>query len=421
MGNIPPKKRRVIVLSGRSTFKSPIYRSWTEQIDQPLDYIQDYGPLWEPPDDTGLVVTHRHYHAPETSLLPHLVETGIPVLVLADGILEYRNIWQNPAIKPTAVFQPVLGHKIAVIGNSQARVISSWGNSGKCEVVGLPRMDHLPLIAASAPPQKKKLSILVCTARTPGFTENQRDLIIQSLIDLRKWFEDRKVINDHEFEVHWRLTKDLSKTVGVAGDVSDITGKEMAEALADSDILITTPSTTMLEGMRFGLPTVLLDYTNSPAYVPAAWSITAPSHIENVITEVVAADPAKCKFQDAILHDALECRTPAIPRLINLMESMIEIACDCQQKSKPIAFPEHILPPTEAQIMTPQPEPQTDAPLKTDQLLNERDNLVLLAEEQQKKIKTLENKIHEMKSVKFRTLFAKAVKEQLSKISRKAP
>src|SRR3990172_4206137 len=70
--------------------------------------------------------------------LPHAVDAvrqlgsrGVPTLHLLDGILEWRNTWENPTFalgdEPAAPFlQPSLCHKIACAGRSQARILESW-------------------------------------------------------------------------------------------------------------------------------------------------------------------------------------------------------------------------------------------------------------------------------------------------------
>lgn len=411
------EKQRIIVLSGRSTFASPVYRSWTDKISGPLDYVQDYGPLWEPPPDTGLVVTHRHYHAPETTLLPRLVEQGIPVLILADGILEFRNTWQNPKVNPSAIFQPVLGHKLAVIGASQARIIDSWGNPGKCEVVGLPRMDDLPLIPARAP-AGKVLRVLVATARTPGFTPDQREAIVRSLRDLKNWFGSHPALHGRAVDIRWRLTGALADEIGVPESVTDITGRQMAEALAESDILITTPSTALLEGMRFGLPTALLDYTNSPSYVPAAWSITAADHLDSVVPELMNPPPEKLSLQNFLLHDALECHTPATPRLISLIDKMLAIAADCRRNHRTIEFPANILPADAIAQRSSGAAPENAS--ADSRLQAERDELAALAQAQQEEILQLEQKLQSIVGAKFSTLLGEALRQKWRRFSRRS-
>ncbi len=77
------------------------------------------------------------------TLLRRAVERGIPTLILADGILEYRNTWEHPQLPAGSLFQPVLGHKIACLGRSQARILESWHNGNRCEVTGSPRFDYV--------------------------------------------------------------------------------------------------------------------------------------------------------------------------------------------------------------------------------------------------------------------------------------
>ena len=98
-------------------------------------------------------------------------------------------------------------------------------------------------------------------------------------------------INKLKVEIIWRLPPELADFINenIASPIKDYSGNEFAEILQSVDALITTPSTTMLEGMIKGIPVVLLDYTNSPHYVPAAWSITAPNHIEKVIRKRITS------------------------------------------------------------------------------------------------------------------------------------
>ena len=137
------EKNRIVLPASGKCFDMPLYRAWTDKLSLPCTYIREYDISWQPPADTGLIVTAQHYMEPDVSIIRHAVKNNIPVLIIADGILEYKNTWERPDTTPGSIFQPVLGHKIACIGRAQARVLESWGNLGKCEVVGLPRLDQL--------------------------------------------------------------------------------------------------------------------------------------------------------------------------------------------------------------------------------------------------------------------------------------
>jgi hypothetical protein len=141
----------------------------------------------------------------------------------------------------------------------------------------------------------------------------------------------------------WRVTKGLEKEVGVSSSVSDLTGRELAEVLQQVDAVITTPSTTMIEAMLLGLPVAVLDYCNCPHYVQPAWRITAPEHIGAVLAELVDPPPPKMLWQDAVLHDSLECATPAAPRLRRLATDMMAAGRKAREEGRTVQFPHRMI------------------------------------------------------------------------------
>ena len=194
-----------------------------------------------------------------------LKQKGVPTIYLVDGILEWRNAWENHLQEPACPFtmRPVLCDKVAVIGRSQARVLSSWGNAGKIELVGIPRLDGLAerwrenedvKAAVDANPPFR---VLVTSAKTPGFTPEQMEVTRQSLTDLKSWFDTNDVVDGRAIEVTWRLTAGLEDRLAVTNQLSGLDGQELQDELANCDALITTPSTAMLEGMLQGKPCLL--------------------------------------------------------------------------------------------------------------------------------------------------------------------
>jgi hypothetical protein len=108
-----------------------------------------------------------------------------------DGILEWRFIWANrdPTLGELSRprYQPVLSHKVACIGRSQARLFESWGNLGRCEVMGLPRLDALLGRRPRSRVPGEPFRLLIATARMPAFTHGQLRLVEQSLRDMKEW------------------------------------------------------------------------------------------------------------------------------------------------------------------------------------------------------------------------------------------
>ena len=87
--------------------------------------------------------------------------------------------------------------------------------------------------------------------------------------------------------------------------------------------VITTPSTVYLESIIAKTPDGDSGFSQSvPQYVTSAWVISAEEHIEPVLPNWRIRQRTKCCFRNAVLHDHLECRTPALPRLLRLIETM---------------------------------------------------------------------------------------------------
>jgi hypothetical protein len=339
---------RVYILD-RTNGQHTVYASWLPQLTLPHHIATKLSADWTPPDDAALIVTHYHYQLPEVAVLRRAVEqNAVPILILADGILEYRNTWMHPGLADGAIFQPILGHKLAVIGHSQARIVESWGNPGKCEIVGLPICDRL----IGQQPGERRMGqparILIATARTPGFDQHQLGEVARSLTDLKDWFAD---FGQPFCQPVWRLTGDMDQRIGVDQSGTSTSAMDLYDLLRQVDAVITTPSTLMLEAALAGLPVALLDYNNCPHYVPSAWTISAPEHISTVIRELVGPPEARLTFQRAVLHDALECATPATPRLLQLIHAMYRAGCRCRSEQIAVSLPARILDP-----FTPLPE-----------------------------------------------------------------
>ena len=321
------------------------------------EVVQAFAPEWTVPDDAGLIVTHMHYRWEEIAALRRIYEsTRVPILILADGVLEYRNTWENPRVADSSVFQPVVGHKLACIGKAQARTVESWGNVGKCEVVGMPRLDKaangefLP-VRSSGP-----FRILVATANTPAFTPMQRDNLVESLRLLRQRFDLNNTVNGRLVEITWRLTDGLEEEVGLGNlqteqmlnPYADQTPIPISDAIELADAVITTPSTLYLESVMKRRPTAILDFNNSPAFVPSAWTISAPLHMNPVIRELENPPAAKMLFQRTVLEDQLELGSSgklstAQSRMHFLIESMVEAGEVARQTDSPIKLPFRIL------------------------------------------------------------------------------
>ncbi len=267
-------------------------------------------------------------------------QAGIPSLVFQDGILEWRCQYENPVFGAgggAPQHQPVIASKIACLGDQSAHQIAAWGNAGKVEVTGMPRLDYL-LDHGAPPPRYPGKRLLVMTAKKPGFTPQQTTVTLDSLRDVKAYLDSRP-----DIQVVWRVTKSLHVELGVQNQLKDLASHELSEILRQVDAVLTTPSTSLLEAMLVGRPVAALDYHNVPRFVPTAWTISAPDHIKPVISELLNPPVTKMAFQRDCLQYCLKCDSPAAPRVGELMQRMVDFARQARQSGKPLSLPAGII------------------------------------------------------------------------------
>ena len=123
------KELPVVFLSRRTD--QPLYESWRKFLRRPILDVNEFDRGWFPSEEVGVVVSHDAYRRETHDIFVRLTEQRIPTLILADGILEYRNSWEQEHRVQRESSTPCLEHKHC-IGPSQCRFVESWGNAGKC-------------------------------------------------------------------------------------------------------------------------------------------------------------------------------------------------------------------------------------------------------------------------------------------------
>ena len=334
-----PDRLKCYILN-RFANKSQNYTSWMKSCPLECVVVDEVAAQWSVPDDAALIVTHMHYRWEEVSALRRIYDSGkVPILILADGIVEFRNTWENPNVADGSVYNPIIGHKLACIGRGQARIVESWGNAGKCEIVGIPRLSGVETVEHLPVQPDGPFRILIATASTPSFTTDQKNAVVNALKSLKLRFENNRFVGVRPIEVSWRLTDGLFDEVGVSSTRPDST---LEHAIELSDAVITTPSTLYLESVLRRRPTAILDFNNSPSFVPSAWTISAPAHINPVLEQLQNPCAAKMQYQRHILNDQLE-PGDVNARLFQLMAEMAQAGVIARENSEPIKLAPRIL------------------------------------------------------------------------------
>ena len=307
---------------------APLQSRFDVRILRPHQIVEQANP-------GGLAVFYTEHFDVFREASLQLKEKNVATLYMIDGILEWRNAWENSPDEVACPYtmRPALSHKVACIGASQARTLAAWGNADKVEVVGIPRLDQWPVgHAETKPPQAdtdnpsdRPFRVLVMSAKTPAFTPEQLETVRRSLSDLVAWQKANPVIADRKIEFTWRLTRGLETELAVDNDLKCLAGTDLPDQLQQVDAVITTPSTAMLEAMRLGLPVAQLDYHNRPHYVQTGWDIATADHITEALTQMAGRQPVRMLFQRQQLADALYLEGNATERLACLIEGMLTL------------------------------------------------------------------------------------------------
>ena len=301
---------------------------------------------WDPgaiaPDDTDIVICVNEFQHDVVRCLDAARQQGIPSLLIQDGTLEWRCQYENPRFGfggGAPQHQPVVADKIACIGGVSARHISAWGNADKVEVTGMPRLDYLSSQYPQRPqPPGRSKRLAVVTAKKPWFTEAQGRVVLESLNDLRDHLDRHP-----EIEVTWRVTRGLKDLLGVENSLKTTEGVELVEVLEGVDAVVCTPSTAVLEAMLLRLPVAVLDYHNTPSFLPSAWRIDSKQHLDVIGDELFSPAASRMLFQEVCLHDALSCEEASAPRVARLIERMVEIGAECRDGGENLRIPRQLI------------------------------------------------------------------------------
>jgi len=167
--------------------------------------------------------------------------------------------------------------------------------------------------------------------------------VVESLNQVKRWISNHPTVDDRPIEVHWRLSDGLESEIGVGPDIDLEDRPPLARVLENVDAVITTPSTLYLESVLCKRPTAILDFHNRPQYVPAAWTISAPDHLDWIVPELAAPPRPKMLFQESVLQDQLECRSPAKPRMLELISQMVAAGKQARLERTAIKLPPRML------------------------------------------------------------------------------
>lgn len=242
---------------------------------------------------------------------------GARVVLMMDGIVEYRNTFLNPRVKVTLAacdhsasrfLRPAPADVVACCGEIDRRVLNALGN--EAVATGLPRITSMDSVAL--PPPRR--AVMVASANQPWFSSEEKQRVVSSLRNLKAALE--------RLGVHavWRLRGGLDGEIGVTSDP-----RPLREVIAEVPAVITTPSTLLVESMIAGRATAIINAHSTPLWQPAAWGwnagatrLTDPDF--SAASEL--GERARCEL--ATLHREANAMTVWYDEAAALIESLLD-------------------------------------------------------------------------------------------------
>lgn len=329
---------RVIVLDGE--WKQRFYQPLYDQLEADCLPVRSTDILQVDLTDVDLLMVNDEFGSLGCEGIARCREHGIPTLHLIDGVIDWRNTWQNRRsssdVEGMPLFRPVLADKIGVIGASQYRILEFFGNGPVCEITGSPRFD------VYSKPEMARLpkdGLLVTTANTTAYTDQQTVSVLQSLRDLRDVLRQRKKNGRPPLYVTWRVDQTIADELDVQAERSS----NLIAALSQHRMLISTPSTCVLEGMMCGRPSVILDYIDSPSYLQSAWKISHRQHMETVFDNAWEAPALEMDFQRMVCRDQVSHVGESSTRVAELATKMMLAGRLCRANGATLQLPPGLL------------------------------------------------------------------------------
>jgi hypothetical protein len=222
---------------------------------------------------------------------------GIPVFHVLDGIVRWKNLFENPrssvATNGSPFMRPLISDKTFVMGDFQASILRWLGNQNLC-ISGLPRFaSHVPANCVHG--KQNNPSLLLASSNSPWYTAAQKEFFIprfQKLINvLRRDCSDLNVKFNGRFSTLVKWENVDPSWLGPH--------PPFREQLAQCSALITTPSTIALEAMILGVPTLVFDPWADPALLQSAWTAHDADTVSALLPSLLSPSPERAKLQDA--------------------------------------------------------------------------------------------------------------------------
>lgn len=235
------------------------------------------------------------HHWPTRLAITACKRLGIPTFHVLDGIVEWRNLFENPRSSVpengAPLFQPLLSDLTFAMGSAQEWALRWLGNE-RVAATGLPRLDCIPRHPCRTGQANGHKRLMVATANTPWFTDDQQLRFLEEFGALKRGLVDEEL----EVDVLWRVADPVREALNLP--ISSV--ESLRESLSRVDAVVTTPSTLAVEAMQMGIPTMVFDPYRCPILTPSAWWAGSAVDVLTQLPALLAPDAMRSSLQNAL-------------------------------------------------------------------------------------------------------------------------
>lgn len=259
--------------------------------------------------DLIIYITYKNIYYNYIVILAN--KLGIKTLSLVDGVLEWNNLYNNPKLNiyKYKQYNPILSSYSLVIGDEQLKYLSCLNPKTECYKFIPKRMKMQKNLLKE---NNIKYDILITTANTPYFNEEEKQLLVVLITNIVENLVDC-------YNVVFRIFDD-ELLANLPNNILNKKDGTFQEILNEVSIVITTPSSIVLEAMQNDKPTAQIIYRSSPLFFQSGWLITDMVNIEDTIKDMFLMDERRMEFQRIEVIKQLNVESDEISIIKNILD-----------------------------------------------------------------------------------------------------
>ena len=214
---------------------------------------------------------------------------GIPTVFLMDGVFDLSNSVSNPLLKRLKVvqFKPFIYSNIFLLGDRFANYINN-------KELDVKVFSYLPKRAALVlQPREKVADVLITTAITPYFDENEK-------IKLTRWITFlATTLEKHNISIKLRVFDETLLENEYLQKINN-TKESLSDAVSSVSCVMCTPSTVIHSLSVYGFPNILLNFRSDEIFYESGYELSALNNVKNAIDYIVNSLSCKANLNKKV-------------------------------------------------------------------------------------------------------------------------